>query len=127
MADASPQTDIEKERQRLKSWEGRLKALDAQLKAREQASEQGMAADGAAPDVEAATVAMETQPIDEVMATLAEDFGDDFVKALTRVIEARAAEKATREQGERTLAALKEDVISPETLAKIRSLYGIVA
>lgn len=129
MADASPQTDIEKERQRLKSWEGRLKALDAQLKAREQASEQGMAADGAAPDVEAATVAMETQPIDEVMATLAEDFGDDFVKALTRVIEVRAAEIAGKVADEKVsaVAGNVDQLISSLTDDKARTHFETIA
>lgn len=129
VADASPQTDIEKERQRLKSWEGRLKALDAQLKAREQASEQGIAADGAAPDVEAATVAMETQPIDEVMATLAEDFGDDFVKALTQVIEARAAEIAGKVADEKVsaVAGNVDQLISSLTDDKARTHFETIA
>ena len=129
MADAGPQADIEKERQRLKSWEGRLKALDAQLKAREQASDSSMAADGAAPDVEAATAAMETQPIDEVMATLAEDFGDDFVRALTQVIESRAAEIAGKVADEKVsaVAGNVDQLVSSLTDDKARNHFETIA
>lgn len=128
-ADAGAPADMEKERQRLKSWEGRLKALDAQLKAREQAGDAGMAADGAIPDVEAATAAMETQPIDEVMATLAEDFGDDFVRALTQVIESRAAEIAGKVADEKvsTVAGNVDQLVSSLTDDKARNHFETIA
>lgn len=122
-------SEMEKERQRLKSWEGRLKAYDAQLKAREQAGDSGMAADGAAPDVEAATAAMETQPIDEVMATLAEDFGDDFVAALTQVIESRAAEIAGKVADEKVsaVAGNVDQLVASLTDDKARSHFETIA
>lgn len=122
-------SDLEKERQRLKSWEGRLKALDAQLKAREQSGDSGVAADGAAPDVEAATAAMETQPIDEVMATLAEDFGDDFVAALTQVIESRAAEIAGKVADEKVsaVAGNVDQLVASLTDDKARNHFETIA
>lgn len=129
-ADAGAPSDIEKERQRLKSWEGRLKALDAQLKAREQAGDPAMAAtDGANPDVEAATAAMETQPIDEVMATLAEDFGDDFVRALNQVIESRATEIAGKVAEEKVsaVAGNMDRLISSLTDDKARAHFETIA
>ena len=127
-ADSSA-SDLEKERQRLKSWEGRLKALDAQLKAREQGGDTSMAANGAAPDVEAATAVMETQPIDEVMATLAEDFGDDFVRALTQMIESRATEIAGKVADEKVsaVAGNMDQLISSLTDDKARNHFETIA
>lgn len=123
--------ELEKERQRLKSWEGRLKALDAQLKAREQAGTAGTAAQAGAesPEVQAATAAMETQPIDEVMATLAEDFGDEFVSALTQVIEARAAEIAGKVADEKVgaITGTVDQLISSLTDDKARNHFETIA
>ena len=119
--------ELEKERQRLKSWEGRLKALDAQLKAREQAGDAPAAAES--PEVQAATAAMETQPIDEVMATLAEDFGDEFVSALTQVIEARAAEIASKVADEKVgaVSGTVDQLISSLTDDKARNHFETIA
>ena len=121
--------ELEKERQRLKSWEGRLKALDAQLKAREQAGEAIPAARAESPEVQAATAAMETQPIDEVMATLAEDFGDEFVSALTQVIEARAAEIASKVADEKVgaVSGTVDQLISSLTDDKARNHFETIA
>lgn len=125
---ANEAAELEKERQRLKSWEGRLKAYDAQLKAREQAGDAAPAA-AESPEVQAATAAMETQPIDEVMATLAEDFGDEFVSALTQVIEARAAEIASKVADEKvgTVAGNMDQLIASLTDEKARTHFETIA
>lgn len=120
--------ELEKERQRLKSWEGRLKALDAQIKAREQ-SGAATPASAESPAVQAATAAMETQSIDEVMATLAEDFGDDFVSALTQVIEARAAEIAGKVADEKVgaVAGNVDQLVASLTDDKARNHFETIA
>lgn len=125
-APANEAAELEKERQRLKSWEGRLKALDAQLKAKEAA---GMTEGAESPEVAAATAAMETQPIDEVMATLAEDFGDEFVSALTQVIEARAAEIASKVADEKVgaVSGTVDQLISSLTDDKARNHFETIA
>ncbi len=124
-ADAS--LDLEKEKQRLKSWEGRLKAREAELKTKEQAGPAD--ATGATPDVETAVAVMETQPIDEVMATLAEDFGDDFVKALNRMIEARAAEIAGKVADEKVsaVAGNVDQLVASLTDDKARNHFEMIA
>lgn len=108
---AEPALDIEKETQRLKSWEGRLKALQAKLDAAGASSAEGKT-EAVSEAIEKAADAADT-PADEerveqiaehvesgemtaeqAMKQLAEDFGDDFVK----MIEAIAVSKA-REAG----------------------------
>ena len=126
-APANEAAELEKERQRLKSWEGRLKARDAELAAKEQAVARG---DGAeVPDVATATAVMETQPLDEIMATLAEDFGDEFVSALTQVIEARAAEIASKVADEKvgTVAGNMDQLIASLTDEKARTHFETIA
>lgn len=128
--DAAPTNEaaeLEKERQRLKSWEGRLKARDAELAAKEQAAGRS---DGAEmPDVATATAVMETQPLDEVMATLAEDFGDDFVSALNQVIEARAAEIASKVADEKVgaVAGNVDQLVASLTDDKARMHFETIA
>lgn len=106
-----PALDIEKETQRLKSWEGRLKALQAKLDAAGASSAEEKT-EAVSEAIEKAADAADT-PADEerveqiaehvesgemtaeqAMKQLAEDFGDDFVK----MIEAIAVSKA-REAG----------------------------
>lgn len=114
--------DIKKEMQRLKSWEGRLKAREAELKAKEQTP-------AGAPDVETAVAVMESQPIDEVMATLAEDFGDDFVAALNQVIEARASEIASKVADEKVgaVAGNVDQLISSLTDERARNHFEMIS
>lgn len=108
------EVDIAKETQRLKSWEGRLRAMEAKLKGSspEAAADGGEQAAGEAleevaestsnPELEEAAEQM-AEAVEsgemtaaQAMKQLAEDFGEDFV----RMIEAVAAAKA-REAGER--------------------------
>lgn len=102
-----------KDLQRQKSWEGRLKAREAELAAREKAlgvhagEGETMAEDAAEP---ASTEAMEEAvakvesgelTFDQAMATLSNDFGEDFTKMLGVLIEAKAGEIAGKTADER--------------------------
>jgi hypothetical protein len=95
--------EIEKERQRLKSWEGRIKAREAELQAKPAEAEGGQAADeledvadaakaaGSTDLAQAAAAAAEAVEAgeispDEAVAQLAEDFGEDFVKMIRMVV-----------------------------------------
>ena len=104
-----------KDLQRQKSWEGRLKAREAELAAREKAlgshsesAEGETMAEGAAEP--AATEALEDaaakvesgeMTFDQAMATLSNDFGEDFTKMLGVLIEAKAGEIAGKTADER--------------------------
>ena len=102
-----------KDIQRQKSWEGRLKAREAELKAREDAlkspSEPGetQAQESTEPAVteavEEAAAAVESgqMTVDQAMAALANDFGDDFTKMLGVLIETKASEIAGKTADER--------------------------
>lgn len=103
-APAQEEDELEKKRQQLKSWEGRLKAREAELKAKaggeetsdklenvaENAAAGGNqaladAANAAAEAVEAGEISAE-----EAMKQLSEDFGEDFVKMVTAVVRVAA-------------------------------------
>lgn len=108
----APTVDMEKEVQRLKSWEGRLKAMEAKLKAAgattpeevqedvgeaiEQAADKAPT-DAAEEQVEQIAEQVENGQMtpEQAMKQLAEDFGDDFV----RMIEAIAVSKAQEAGG----------------------------
>ena len=115
MNDNAEPTDP-KDIQRAKSWEGRLKAREAELKAREDALAGGhqneevgesMAQEQAEPAVtEALEDAVEKVQsgectADQAMANLAGDFGDDFVKMLSVLIDSKASEIAGRTADEK--------------------------
>jgi hypothetical protein len=114
------QEEDPKDIQRQKSWEGRLKAKEAELKAREEAlnapaettqeaSEPGetMAEEAAEPAVtekieEAVEkVASGEMTADEAMASLSQDFGEDFTKMLGVLIESKAKEISNKTADER--------------------------
>ena len=107
---AAPAPDIEKEIQRLKSWEGRLKAREAELKAREaeKTSEGETTSGGAAQAVEQAADAVASgQPMDDALAQIEADFGPEFVQALTALVSAQAARVVDEKVG-----AVNSDVAS---------------
>lgn len=116
--------------QRQKSWEGRLRAREAQLAAREAElaaieaklkGEQPARADGGevemddletpahenaesaeAEAMEDATEQLESgKPLDAVMQSLRDDFGDDFVSAIESLVNAKAAAIAEQLVGEK--------------------------
>lgn len=101
-------SDVEKERQRLKSWEGRLKAREAELEgkaakpavAADQDDEASDALEGVAKAAEAkgstemadaanaaaeAVEAGEMSP-EEAVAQLSEDFGEEFIKMIKAIV-----------------------------------------
>lgn len=91
--------DLAKEIQRLKSWEGRLKARDAGPKADPLGD--GMETEfedtGESPAEEAGEQAaqkLQGMDPDEALRTLANDFGDDFAQMLSAVIEAKVAQSS---------------------------------
>lgn len=90
---AAPAPDIEKEIQRLKSWEGRLKAREAELKSREAGVATGeMPASDAVQAVEHVADAVASgQSMDDALEQIEADFGPEFVQALTALVSAQAA------------------------------------
>jgi myosin heavy subunit len=114
-ANAAPADD--KEIQRQKSWEGRLRAREAELnalaeelKAKEEALKKPAEETPAHEDQESAVQEAAEQVADrieegvdsdEAMRALAEDFGEDFVKTLGKLIEKKAAEIAGKAVDER--------------------------
>ncbi len=89
----APAPDIEKEIQRLKSWEGRLKAREAELKSREAGVSTGeMPASDAVQAVEHVADAVASgQSMDDALDQIEADFGPEFVQALTALVSAQAA------------------------------------
>ena len=109
-APAAPAPDIEKEIQRLKSWEGRLKAREAELKAREAESasgEEAPASDAAQAVEQVADAVASGQPMDDALAQIEADFGPEFVQALTALVSAQAARVVDEKVG-----AVNSDVAS---------------
>ena len=112
--DDSTPTDP-KDIQRAKSWEGRLKAKEAELKAREDALKSKGTDESAedpkeeateSPAVEAIEEASEKvqsgeMTVDQAMASLSNDFGEDFTKMLAVLIDGKATEIATKMADER--------------------------
>lgn len=126
--------------QREKSWEGRLKAREAELKAREDALKQNSvkpeeaaeeSAEGESPEQEAAepevTEALESAveqvqsgqlTAAEALQALANDFGEDFTKALSALIKAEASEIAGKTADEKVgQVSQKLDGISGEIMS----------
>lgn len=104
-----------KDIQRAKSWEGRLRKMEedlkaraAQLEEREKSMGAGAAepAAGEAPVAESVESAIEqvedgTMTPEQAIKTLTEDFGPEFAKLLTTLIESKATEIANRAADER--------------------------
>jgi hypothetical protein len=114
--------DMDKEVQRLKSWEGRLKAMEAKLKAAgadtpeeqteavvEAIDKSADATDTPADEEKVEQIADQVEEgqisVEQAMKQLSDDFGDDFV----RMIEAIATAKA-REAGSQVVGELKGTV-----------------
>jgi hypothetical protein len=82
--------DLAKEVQRLKSWEGRLKAMEAQLKAGKPADE-AEATEATEETVEEVedVAKSEITSVDGAIKALAADFGDEFTKMLMMIIDSK--------------------------------------
>lgn len=120
---ATEEVDDPKEVQRLKSWEGRLKKLEAELKAKapvaesaavealEETSEQaeGVGNDALSEAAEKVADQVEdgTLTVDQAMKQLTEDFGEDFVKMIEAIASAKAGEV-----GGKAATAIKGEVDS---------------
>lgn len=106
---AAPSADMEKEVQRLKSWEGRLKAMEAKLKAAgadTPEEEKEVVAESIEKASDAADTPADEEKVEQIaeqvedgtispaqaMKQLAEDFGDDFVKMIEAIAVAKAKE-----------------------------------
>lgn len=151
-AEAAPQAapagdDIEKERQRLRSWEGRLKKLEADLKAKsgaagggeqaaaeviEQVSDKAEgegdqpladAADDAAEAVESGAMTAE-----QAMKMLAEDFGEDFVRMIEAIATAKAREAGGAVVGEKMdeLSSTVDEIIGAIVDDKARAHFEAI-
>lgn len=135
---ADPGADLEKERQRLKSWEGRLKALAAKLEgtapevesAPAEALEETAEAAEAKGNTELAAAAEEASDkvesgemsAEQAMQMLAEDFGPEFVKMIEAIATAKAREAGEKVAGEKIgeLGKTVEDIISDISDSKTR-------
>ena len=147
--DAGPQPDLEKEAQRLRSWEGRLRAMEAKLKgsgaADAPAGESGEQAVGEAleevaegtsnPQLEEAAEEM-AQAVEsgemsasQAMKQLAEDFGEDFVKMIEAVATAKAREAGEKVIGEKVgeLSKTVDQIIDNLVDDKSRAHFKAIA
>lgn len=137
MAAEEESFDPAKERQRLKSWEGRLRAMEAKLKGTN--AEGGTVASEALEDVaegaeasgdtelaaaaEQASDAVESGEMTaaDAVKMLADDFGEDFVKMIEVIATAKAKEAgvaaATEKVGEigKTVDEIINDIVDTKT------------
>jgi hypothetical protein len=135
---AAEETDVEKERQRLKSWEGRLKAREAELAAKgkapsdDEASDkledvaENAAAGGNQQLADAANAAAEAVEAGEIsaedaMKQLAEDFGEDFVKMVTAVVRVAARKEVE------PLASTVDEVVGNLNSREAREHFSTIA
>jgi hypothetical protein len=127
--DAPAGDDIEKERQRLRSWEGRLRAREAELNAKASSGADDGAADATQAVQEVAEAVESNQPVDAVLARLSEDFGQDFVDALRTVIDARASDIADKVAGQKVgeVAGTVDKIISGLTDERARAHFEAIA
>lgn len=104
----NPAADAGMTEQQLKSWEGRLKKMEADLKAKpshtesagvealedgaEKAEESGDEPMGEAMEQAAEQVESGAMTLDQAMKSLAEDFGEPFVKMIEAIASAKAGE-----------------------------------
>lgn len=97
-AAAAPAVDVEKETQRLKSWEGRLKAQQAEIdRAKAEAAaaaERGTDTAAAAPDDKGGKDG-DDEAYKAAMEALEADFGPEFVQLLITVVKGMATRTAT--------------------------------
>lgn len=97
--------EVAREMQRLKSWEGRLKVLEAKLKAvgppepdadeADPSMMDGAAESGMQDDAQDMADKIKAMGPDEAMQALTDDFGEDFAKMLSTVIDAKVAQASS--------------------------------
>lgn len=97
--------EVAREMQRLKSWEGRLKVLEAKLKAvgppepdadeADPSMMDGAAESGMQDEAQDMADKIKGMGPDEAMQALTDDFGEDFAKMLSTVIDAKVAQASS--------------------------------
>lgn len=141
-----PTVDMDKEVQRLKSWEGRLKAMEAKLKAGGADTEEEQT-EAVAEAIEKAADATDS-PADEekveqiadqveegsitpeqAMKQLAEDFGDDFVRMIEAIATAKAKEAGGAAASEKfgELSKTVDDIIGDIVDTKAKTHFETIA
>lgn len=141
-----PSIDMEKEIQRLKSWEGRLKAMEAKLKSagagepeeqKEAVSEAiEQAADATDTPAEAEAVEQIAEQVEDgtmtpeqAMQQLAADFGEDFVKMIEAIAVAKAKEAGASAASEKfgEISKTVDEIIGDIVDTKARSHFEAIA
>lgn len=144
--EGEPEIDMQKEIQRLKSWEGRLKAQQAKLAAAGATTEEEQAeavseaiekaADAADTPADAEAVGQIAEQVEsgeltaeQAMKQLAEDFGDDFVKMIEAIAVSKAKEAGAGAASERFAEVNKsvEAIINDIVDTKAKSHFEAIA
>ena len=132
-AEAVPMTaaDIARETQRLKSWEGRLKARDAERKAGGPPVDSGEeAGESILEDVgesdleqngEMAAEKIKGMSPDEALKMLSDDFGEGFAKMLSTVIDAKVAQASS------SMGQSVDEIINDIVDTKARTHFETIA
>lgn len=121
---------MSKEEQRLKSWEGRLKARVAELKAAGHAVDGDDAGEsdaqeadesGGEQQAEAEVQKLQGMSPDEALKTLANDFGEDFASMLATIIDAKVA------QASGVMGQSVDDIINDIVDTKAKAHFETIA
>lgn len=143
---AEPPVNMDKEIQRLKSWEGRLKAMEAKLKAAGADTEEEQtevvaeaiekaadATDTPAAEEQVEQVAEQvedgTLSVEQAMRQLSEDFGDEFVRMIEAIATAKAREAGTAAVDAKVgeLKGTVDEIIADISDTKTRSHFETIA
>lgn len=132
-AGAEPALDVEKETQRLRSWEGRLKAQQAELDREKAGAGTPAAGDKGDQDDKGGAAGKEGEEgvdsDDPDLKALADDFGPEFVALLLKVINKVAKRCATTVAGEHA-GPVRQDIdaiIAEITSEKERAHFEKIA
>ena len=114
--------DIEKETQRLKSWEGRLRAQQAELDAKKGEGDVAEAGDPAGEEMAEG----EEPTVDQAISTLSADFGGDFVKLIQVIARGEAAKAAGETVGEigKSVEEIIADITNTKKRAHFQAIFG---
>lgn len=121
-APPSDGVDIEKETQRLKSWEGRLRAQQAELDAKK--GEEAPAAEAGETSGEEMAEG-EDPTVEQAIATLSADFGGDFVKLIQVIARGEAQSAAGETVGElgKSVQAIIDDITDGKKRAHFQAIF----
>lgn len=127
--------DPKLEEQRLKSWAGRLKAREKELAKQAemlksgahpvQAQDEGQSA---TEKVESAIESIEGMPEDEAYKSLSADFGEEFAKALIKIIDSRSGAVAGRmvKEQETVVSGRVDELINAIKNDKVREHFEAI-